>query len=99
MQDMTGRILAWNRGAEQMDGWTEAGALEMNIRDLMTKDDQEQMLTAMRQQCVAGGLDTERTQRVTKDGRTLQVSLIVSPLANDAGETYAIATTERGVAP
>ena len=99
MQDMTGRILAWNHGAEQMYGWTEAEALAMNIRDLMTKDNQEQMLAAMRQQCVAGGLDTERTQRVTKDGRTLQVSLIVSPLVNDVGETYAIATTERGVAP
>src|SRR6202034_4210972 len=68
MQDMTGRILAWNHGAEQMYGWTEAEALAMNIRDLMTKDNQEQMLAAIRQQCVAGGLDTERTQRVTKDG-------------------------------
>jgi two-component system CheB/CheR fusion protein len=99
MQDMTGRILAWNHGAEQMYGWTEAEALAMNIRDLMTNDNQEERLAAIRQQCVAGGLDTERTQRVTKDGRTLQVSLIVSPLVNDAGETYAIATTERGVAP
>jgi two-component system CheB/CheR fusion protein len=99
MQDMTGRILAWNHGAEQMYGWTEGEALALNIRDLMTKDNQEQTLAAIRQQCVTGGLDTERTQRVTKDGRTLQVSLIVSPLVNDAGETYAIATTERGMAP
>jgi two-component system CheB/CheR fusion protein len=99
MQDMAGRILAWNPGAEKMYGWTEAEALAMNIRDLMAEDNREQTLAAMRQQCMAGGLDPQRAQRVTKDGRTLQISLTASPLVNDAGETYAIATTERGVAP
>jgi two-component system CheB/CheR fusion protein len=99
VQDMTGRILAWNPGAEKMYGWTEAEALTMNIRNLMIKDSQEQALAAMRQLCLSGVLDPQLTQRVTKDGRVLPVSFIVSPLANDAGETYAIATTERGVAP
>lgn len=98
VQDMTGRILAWNPGAEKMYGWTEAEALTMNIRSLIIKDSQEQALADMRQRCLSGVLDPQLTQRVTKDGRILQVSLIVSPLANDAGETYAIATTERGVA-
>jgi two-component system CheB/CheR fusion protein len=99
VQDMTGRILAWNPGAEKMYGWTEAEALTMNIRNLMIKDSQEQALAAMRQLCLSGVLDPQLTQRVTKDGRVLPVSFIVSPLGNDAGETYAIATTERGVAP
>jgi len=95
MQDMTGRILAWNRGAEKMYGWTEAEALAMNIRSLMPKENQEQTLADMRQLCLSGGLDPQRAQRVAKDGRIRQVSLIVSPLVNEAGETYAIATTER----
>jgi two-component system, chemotaxis family, CheB/CheR fusion protein len=99
MQDMTGRILAWNHGAERMYGWTEAEALAMNIRALMTKDDQEQKLADLRQLCLSGGLDPQLTQRVTKDGRILQVSLIVSPLVNEAGEAYAIATTERRGTP
>jgi hypothetical protein len=46
--------------------------------------------------CLCGGSDPQLTQRVTKDGRILQVSLIVSPLVNETGETYAIAATERG---
>ena len=64
----------------------------------MTKDNREQTLAAMRQLCLSGGLEPQIAQRVTKDGKILQVSLIASPLANEAGETYAIATTERGVA-
>jgi two-component system, chemotaxis family, CheB/CheR fusion protein len=98
VQDMTGRILAWNHGAEKMYGWTEAEALTMNIRELMPKDNQDQTSEVMRRG-LSGELDPQRTQRLTKDGRILEVSLIVSPLANAAGKTYAIATTERGAAP
>ena len=99
VQDMTGRILAWNPGAERMYGWNEAEALAMNIRDLMPESEREQALAAVREQCKAGVLEPQRQQRIAKDGRTVQVSVIVSPLVNNAGETYAIATTERGVAP
>jgi two-component system CheB/CheR fusion protein len=99
VQDMTGRILAWNLGAERMYGWSEAEALAMNIRDLMPESDREQALAAVRQQCEAGVLEPQRQQRIGKDGRIIQVTVIASSLVNDAGETYAIATTERGVAP
>jgi two-component system CheB/CheR fusion protein len=99
VQDMTGRILAWNPGAERMYGFSEAEALTMNIRDLMPESEREQVLAAVRQQCQAGVLEPQRQQRVAKDRRTVQVSLTVSALVNDAGEMYAIATTERVVAP
>jgi two-component system, chemotaxis family, CheB/CheR fusion protein len=99
VQDMTGRILAWNPGAERMYGWSEAEALAMNVRELMPEGEREQALATVRQLCQAGVLEPQRQQRIAKDGRNIQVSLVVSALVNDAGETYAIATTERGVAP
>jgi len=99
VQDLTGRILAWNPGAERMYGWSEAEALAMNIRDLMPEGEREQALATVQQQSGAGVLEPQRQQRIAKGGRTLQVLVIASPLVNDTGETYAIATTERGVAP
>ncbi len=33
MQDLTGRTLAWNPGAVRLYGWSEAEALELNVRD------------------------------------------------------------------
>jgi len=99
VQDMTGRILAWNPEAERAYGWSEAEALVMNIRDLMPESEREQALAAVRQQCKAGVLEPQRQLRIAKDGRTVQVSVIASALVNETGETYAIATTERVVAP
>ncbi len=97
VQDMTGRILAWNPRAERMYGWSEAEALEMNIRDLMPENEREHALAAFRQECQPGVMEPLRAQRIGKDGRAVQVSLMVSTLLNDAGETYAIVTTERDV--
>ena len=98
VQDMTGHILAWNPRAEKMYGWSEAEALEMNIRDLMPESEREQALATFRQQCHAGVLEPQRTRRIAKDGRNVPVSLVVSALVNDTGETYAIVTTERDMA-
>ena len=36
--DTTGNILAWNRGAEGMYGWSETEALRMRLRDLTPPD-------------------------------------------------------------
>ncbi len=95
VQDMTGRILAWNPGAARMYGWSENEALAMNIRDLMPGIGREDEVAAIRQQCSVGVLEPRQSRRIAKDGRILAVSLIAAALVNEGGETYAIATTER----
>jgi two-component system CheB/CheR fusion protein len=97
VQDFEGRILAWNPGAERMYGWSEAEALEMNIRDIVPEDKRQEALAFVEQ--IARGEDfaSFETQRVTKDGRVLDVWLTVTTLVDEAGEPYAIATTERDV--
>jgi len=97
MQDMTGRILAWNPGAARMYGWSESEALGMNIRDLMPTVGREDEVAAIRQQCSVGTLEPRQSRRITKDGRILAVSLVAAALVNEGGETYAIATTERAL--
>ncbi len=98
VQDMTGRIQAWNPGAERMYGWSETEALAMNIRELIPEGEREPLLAAIRQQCETGGLEPLRHRRITKDGRALDVLVIASPLVSADGKAYAIATTERSVA-
>jgi two-component system CheB/CheR fusion protein len=95
VQDMKGCILAWNPGAERMYGWSEAEALAMNIRDQIPESRRAEELAVVQRLGRADVLKPYRTQRVAKDGRTLEVWLTATALANKAGQVYAIATTER----
>jgi two-component system CheB/CheR fusion protein len=97
VQDLEGRILAWNPGAERMYGWSEAEALAMNICDLIPEGGREEALAVLRQQSRAEAIEPCRMQRVAKDGRTLEVWLTATALVNGSGGVYAIATTEREI--
>jgi two-component system CheB/CheR fusion protein len=95
VQDLEGRILAWNPGAERMYGWSEAEALAMNIRDLIPEDRREEALAMVRQHSRAEVLEPYRMPRIAKDGRIVEIWLTATALVSDSGGVYAIATTER----
>ncbi len=97
MQDFDGRILAWNPAAERMYGWSEAEALNMNIRELVPKERREEALALLRQLSRAEVLKPSRTQRVAKDGQIVAVYLTATALVNESGEPYAVSTTERKI--
>jgi two-component system CheB/CheR fusion protein len=97
VQDLGGRILAWNPGAERMYGWSEAEALTMNILDLTPEGRRQDALAVVRQLGRAEVLEPYRTQRIAKDGRIVEIWLTATALVNEAGNMYAIATTEREI--
>ncbi|MCX5836574.1 MAG: PAS domain S-box protein, partial [Deltaproteobacteria bacterium] len=95
VQDLDGRIIAWNPGAVRMYGWSEAEALMMNVRDLIPAGLREGALATLSQLSRAEILEQYLTQRITKEGVVVEVSIISTALVNEAGQMYAIATTER----
>jgi two-component system CheB/CheR fusion protein len=97
LQDFKGRILAWNSAAVKMYGWSEAEALTMNIRDLISENLREKELVIVQQLSLSEVLKPYRTQRVTKDGRMIEVLMTATVVMNEAGEIYAITTTSREI--
>ncbi|MDO8776356.1 MAG: chemotaxis protein CheB, partial [Burkholderiaceae bacterium] len=95
VQDLDGRILAWNPGAVRIYGWSEAEALAMNVRDRIPPALREQALAKVHQLSQAEILEPYRTQRITKAGAVVEVWLTSTALVNESGQMYAIATTER----
>ena len=95
VQELDGRILAWNPGAVRMYGWSEAEALAMNVRDLIPAELREQALNRIHQLSQAEILEPYLTRRLNRNGTVIEVSIISTALMNEAGRMYAIATTER----
>jgi len=95
VQDMDGRIIAWNPGAVRLYGWSEAEALAMNVRERIPPALREEALATLAQLSRAEVLAPYLTQRLAKDGTVKTVSIISTALAHEAGQVYAIATTER----
>ncbi len=95
LQDMDGNTLAWNPGAVRMYGWSEAQALQMNVRVRIPESQRENELARLADLCKANVLQPYLTQRITQSGAVVHVSIISTALLNEAGQVYAIATTER----
>jgi two-component system CheB/CheR fusion protein len=95
VQDLAGRILAWNPGAQRLYGWTEEEALTMNIRDLIPEALREEAVERVRQLGEARSLQPYRSQRVAKDGRIVSIRLAATALTTPARIPYAISTIER----
>ena len=98
VQDLDGRILAWNPRAVQLYGWTEAEALQMNAVDRIPEPLREEQLNLANKLAREKVLAPYRTERLCKSGAVVQIHMIATALLNDAGVMYATATTERPTA-
>ncbi|MFC1841217.1 chemotaxis protein CheB [Thermodesulfobacteriota bacterium] len=96
--DLDGNILAWNRGAQRMYGWTESEALNMNISDLMPGDKLSELKTFIEKISRGEVLKTFAAQRITKTGKIINVSLTCTALMDESNRPIEIAITERDIA-
>jgi two-component system CheB/CheR fusion protein len=95
VQDLEGRIITWNPGAVRIYGWSEAEALAMNVHDRIPEGLRKDDLTKLHLLSQQVILEPYFTQRLTKDGSIVEVSIVSTALVDEAGQMYAIATTER----
>ncbi len=98
IQDFDGNILAWNRGAEEMYGYSEAEALKMNIRDIIPKEKQKEALELLKKIKKGDEVKSFKARRKAKDGKLLDIWLTVTILVDAEGKPVEIATTERDLA-
>ncbi|MEI6246256.1 MAG: PAS domain S-box protein, partial [Acidobacteriota bacterium] len=97
VQDLTGRMIAWNPSAEALYGWSEAEALAMNVTERTPDDERVHAMERLAQLARAEILEPYRTNRRTKRGDVIPVTITSTALVDAAGQIYAIATTERAI--
>jgi len=79
-KDLNGIITSWNKGAERIYGYTPEEIVGKHISLLAPSDRPNEIPEILRK--IAGGENIEHyeSQRLTKDGRHLDVSISISPL-------------------
>jgi two-component system CheB/CheR fusion protein len=97
VQDLDGNFIAWNKGAEQMYGWSEAEAKKMNNRQLVPKSKIKELEEFTKKLINSESVKSFETQRLCKNGKTLNVWLTMTALKDDSGKPVEIATTERDI--
>jgi PAS domain S-box-containing protein len=97
ISDFEGRITAWNRGAELMYGYTEKDALQMTLWQITPSNKTAEKKNFIRRLVEGETITSFETQRVTKDGRILDVWMTVTKLVDDAGKPIGIASTDRDI--
>jgi PAS domain S-box-containing protein len=82
---LDGVITSWNRGAEQLFGYSAAEAIGQHIYLIIPEDrrsEEDDVLARLRR---GEKIDHFETVRRTKDGRRVPISLTVSPIRDSTG--------------
>jgi PAS domain S-box-containing protein len=97
VQEFDGRITAWNRGAAQMLGYSEAEALQMNMKQMIPEGSNAEASDHWERLRQGQPINSWESQRRTKDGRILDVWVTATALKDSLGQPTAMAKTERDI--
>ncbi len=89
--------LLWNRRAQEMFGYTEAEALQLDASLLIPETAQEETRDLIERIKRSEHVPPCETRRRTRDSREIKVSLTASALLDESGNPAAIVTTEKEI--
>ena len=94
---LDGTITGWNRAAERLFGFTAAEAIGKSINIIVPPGRQSDVRSIIERTSRGEPVEPFETSRVHKDGRTLDVSLSISPIRSASGKIIGISKTARDV--
>lgn len=89
-KDLNGTVTSWNKAAERIFGYTANEIIGSSIRRLIPGDrqnEEDQILAKIRR---GEKVELLETQRQTKNGQIIDVSVMASPIKNAAGQIIGV---------
>ena len=96
-KDLNGVITTWNKAAERMFGYLAADAIGRPITILIPPDRHNEELEILTRIHRGERVDHFETIRQRKDGSLVNVSLSISPLADESGKTVGASKIARDI--
>jgi len=94
-KDPSGRILAWNKSATTLYGYTADEAVGSPIAIIVPPDRRTELDDIMKQVAVGQRVGPLPTIRVSKSGQRIEVLLTVSPIRDDEGRIIGASAVAR----
>src|SRR5688572_33214274 len=96
-KDLDGTVRTWNRGAEQIFGYSAEEMIGQSIRRIIPSDRQHEEDEVLAQIRSGNRVDHFETARRRKDGTTVDISVTISPIRNLAGEVVGASKFARDI--
>ena len=96
-KNLDGVITSWNKGAEQVFGYTAEEAVGRHITLIIPPDRQEEETGILARLRRGERIDHFETVRVRKDGSMLDISLTISPVKDAAGRVIGASKVARDI--
>jgi PAS domain S-box-containing protein len=94
---LDGTITSWNKGAERIYGYTPEEVIGKHISILAPGDRADEIPGILEKISRGQSVEHYESERVTKDGRRLNVSISVSPLRDAGGEITGASAIARDI--
>jgi PAS domain S-box-containing protein len=94
---LDGIITSWNKAAERIFGYTPDEIIGQSITRLIPHDRLEEEPRIIQQLIKGDRVDHIETQRVTKDGRLIDLSLTISPILDESGRIIGASKIARDI--
>jgi two-component system, cell cycle sensor histidine kinase and response regulator CckA len=95
--DLDGKITDWNPGAERMFGYSRSEAVGMPVTLIASPDRKKEAREILARIRKGAGVINQETVRMRQDGKSVHVSLTVSPIRNQAGRLTGSAAIVRDI--
>ena len=96
-KDLEGVIVSWNRGAQRIFGFTEAEAVGQPITIIIPPELQEEENKILQRLRAGESIEQYETLRVTKEGKKVDVSLMICPLKDSTGRIIGASKIARDI--
>ena len=96
-KSMDGKITSWNRAAEKMYGYTRGEVVGRDLSFLVPPGRQAEIQAIMERVLSGQPIECLETQRLTKTGSAIDVSLSVSPIKDASGHIAGASAIARDI--